>query len=208
MEYILNSIECHSALKMHRPRSREWWTERCKSLIGKHCLIYFDDIIIFGTTIQEHNKNLAIVLERLLQTGLKLQPDKCEILKPELEYLGHLVTANEIKPNPNKLRAVTSFPTPRNPTQIKSFLGLTGYYRKFIRNFSKIAQPLTDLTKKNVTFNWKTRIRFPNVKRKTLWSICLTIPRFFQRIHTHYRCLERRHRSNPIPRKSPLLLYF
>ena len=123
-----------------------------QGLIGKHCLVYLD-IIIFGTTIQKHNKNLAIVLERLLQSGLKLQPDKCEILKLELEYLEHLVTADGIKLNPNKLRIVTSFPTPRNPTQIKSFLGLTGYYRKFIRNFSKIAQPLTDLTKKNVTFN-------------------------------------------------------
>lgn len=118
-----------------------------QGLIEKHCLVYLDAIIIFGTTIQEHNKNLAIVLERLLQTGLKLQPDKCEILKPELEYLGHLVTADGIKPNPNKFRAVTSFPILKNPTQIKS-LGLIGYYRKFIRNFSKIAQSLTDLTKK------------------------------------------------------------
>ena len=79
---------------------------------------------------------------------MKLQPDKCEILKPE--YLGHLMTADGIKPNPHKLRAITSFPTSRNPTQIKSFLGLTGYYRKFIRNFSKIATDRSDKEKRNV----------------------------------------------------------
>lgn len=150
-------------------------------------------IIIFGTTIQEHTRNLAIVLERLLQTGLKLQPDKCKILKLELEYLGQLVTADGIKPNPNKLQAVTSFPTPKNSTQIKFFLGLIGYYRNFIRNFLKIVQPLSDLTKKNVTFNWteKQESAFQTLKEKLCEALVLRYPDFSK---------EHNSQSLPMPR--------
>ena len=69
-------------------------------LVGKYCLVYLDDIVIFGKTIQEHNENLAIVFQRLRELGLKLQPDKCEFVKPELEYLGHVVSAEGVKPTP------------------------------------------------------------------------------------------------------------
>lgn len=124
-----------------------------RGLINKHCFVYLDDIIIFGSTIQEHNTNLAMVLQRLRELRLKIQPDKCEFLKPELEYLGHLVTAEGIKPNPKKLEAVKNFKIPKTPTQVKSFLGLSGYYRKFVKNFSKIAKPLTELTKKDKPFS-------------------------------------------------------
>ena len=125
-----------------------------RGLINKHCFVYLDDIIIFGQSIEENNSNLAIILQRLRELGLKIQPDKCEFLKPELGYLGHIVTAEGVKPNPQKLEAVSNFKQPRNPTDIKSFLGLAGYYRKFIRNFSKIAKPLTELTKKETPFHW------------------------------------------------------
>ena len=100
-------------------------------LIEKYCFVYMDDIIIFGNTIEEHNRNLAIVLQRLKDVKLKLQADKCEFLKPELEYLRHIVTADGMKPNPRKLQAIRDFTQPKNATQIKSFLGLTGYYRKY-----------------------------------------------------------------------------
>ena len=73
------------------------------------------------------------VFDRLQKTGLKLQPDKCEYLRPELEYLGHLITKDGVKPNPAKIQAVRGFKTPQNVTQIQSFLGLTRYYRKFIK---------------------------------------------------------------------------
>ena len=125
-----------------------------RGLINKHCFVYLDDIIIFGQSIEENNSNLAIILQCLRELGLKIQPDKCEFLKPELEYFGHIVTAEGVKPNPQKLEAVSNFKQPRNPTDIKSFLGLAGYYRKFIRNFSKIAKPLTELTKKETPFHW------------------------------------------------------
>ena len=149
-------------------------------LINRYCFVYLDDIIIFGQSIEEHNKNLAIILQRLRELGLKIQPDKCEFLKPELEYLGHIVTAEGVKPNPKKIEAVKNFKIPTNPTKVKSFLGLSGYYRKFIRNFSKIAKPLTELTKKDIPFHWteKQQNALDTLKRKLCESPVLKYPDF------------------------------
>lgn len=151
-----------------------------RGLVEKHCFVYLDDIIIFGSTIQEHNTNLAIVLQRLRELGLKIQPDKCEFLKPELEYLGHVVTKDGVKPNQKKIEAVTSFKIPNSPTNVKSFLGLVGYYRKFIRNFSKIAKPLTDLTKKDNPFHWTETQQnaFDTLKQKLCEAPILKYPDF------------------------------
>lgn len=99
-----------------------------RGLINRHCFVYLDDIIIFRQSIEEHNKNLAIILQKLRELGLKIQPDKCEFLKPELEYLGHIVTAEGVKPNPRKIEAVKNFKQPTNPTEVKSFLELASYY--------------------------------------------------------------------------------
>lgn len=151
-----------------------------RGLVNKYCFVYLDDIIIFGNTIQQHNDNLAIVLQRLLELGLKIQPDKCEFLKPELEYLGHVITEKGIKPNNKKLEAVANFKQPKNPTDVKSFLGLSGYYRKFIKNFSKIAKPLTELTKKNNPFKWTDTEQksFDTLKQKLCTAPVLTYPDF------------------------------
>ena len=80
-----------------------------RGLINKHCFAYLDDIIIIGQSMKEHNQDLAIVLQRLRELVLKIQPDKCEFLKPELEYLGHIVTAEGVKPNPKKIEEVKNF---------------------------------------------------------------------------------------------------
>ena len=96
-----------------------------KGLIGKIYFVYLDDIVVFGRTLEEHNKNLVTLLERLKSTGLKLQPDKCEFLRPELEYLGHLITSDGVKPNPDKIASVRNFEVPRTPKQVKSFLGVS-----------------------------------------------------------------------------------
>ena len=121
---------------------------------GKICMVYLDDIIVFGTSIEKHNKNLVTLFERLRQTGLKLQPDKCEYLRPEIEYLGHVITKDGVRPNPAKLKAVAEFPIPKSPTHVKSFLGLSGYYRKFIKNYATVAKPLMELTKISNPFSW------------------------------------------------------
>jgi len=87
---------------------------------------------------------------------LKLQLDKCEFLRKEIAYLGHIIGSDGVRPDPNKINAVFKFPIPRNQKNIKQFLGLlVGYYRRFIPQFSKIARPLTDLLKKDRTFIWE-----------------------------------------------------
>lgn len=123
-------------------------------LIGRICFVFIDDIIVFGQTLEEHNQNLIQVFDRLRQHHLKLEPDKCEYLKPELQYLGHIISEDGVKPNPEKLKAVQNFPEPRTSKQIKQFLGLAGYYRKFIKDFSKIARPLNLLLTKNTPFEF------------------------------------------------------
>jgi len=124
-------------------------------LIGTRCFVYLDDLIVFGETLQEHHERLREIFERLRQVNLKIEPDKCEFLKTELSYLGHVVTSEGVKPDPQKVKAIKDFPTPRNTTDLKSFLGLAGYYRKFIPQFSKIAKPLNDLLKKNQIWRWE-----------------------------------------------------
>jgi len=93
-------------------------------------------------------------LDKLREHNLKLQPDKCEFLRKEVIYLGHIITEDRIRPDPNKLYAVEKFSVPRKVKDVQFFLGLAGYYRKFIEDFSKIAKPLTKLTKKGEKFNW------------------------------------------------------
>lgn len=121
---------------------------------GIKCFVYLDDVIIYGKTLEDHNSKLKDVFTRFRLHNLKLQPEKCEFLRPELTYLGHTITADGIKPDENKIKAIKNFPTPKSPTEIKQFMGLAGYYRRHIQNFAKIAQPMNNLLKKNTNFYW------------------------------------------------------
>ncbi|XP_050310841.1 uncharacterized protein LOC126746579 [Anthonomus grandis grandis] len=99
-------------------------------ILNKRCLVYMDDIIIYSPTIHEHINRLQEVFKRLRKSNLKIQPDKCEFLRKEVAYLGHLITENGVKPNPAKVECILNFPEPKNQKDIKSFLGLAGYYRR------------------------------------------------------------------------------
>lgn len=123
-------------------------------LTDEHCLVYLDDIIVHASSIEEHDVKIRKILKRLRKYNLKLQPDKCEFLRKEVAYLGHIITDKGIKPDPKKITAVQNFPTPKNTKGIKAFLGLVGYYRRFIENFADITKPLTKLLRKNEKFNW------------------------------------------------------
>lgn len=123
--------------------------EVLKDLQNKICMVYMDDIIIFSTSLQEHIQNLKLVFNKLREAQLRIQLDKCEFLRKEVQFLGHVVTPAGIKPNPAKILAIQNFPIPKTQKEIKSFLGLLGYYRKFINNFAKITKPLTNCLKKN-----------------------------------------------------------
>nr|CAH7755991.1 unnamed protein product [Callosobruchus chinensis] len=126
-----------------------------RGIQNEKCLVYLDDIIIFSTSLQEHITRLKEVFERLRQSNFKIQLDKSEFLKKEVAYLGHIVTPDGVKPNPDKIRAIQNFTIPKTTKQIKGFLGLLGYYRKFIKDFAKITKPLTNRLKKNAIINPK-----------------------------------------------------
>ena len=109
----------------------------------RFALIYIVDIVIFSKTIEEHLTHLQEVFRRLRDANVKLNPEK---------YLGHVVTPEGIFPDPSKVEVVKNFPTPASLKELKSFLGLANYYRRFIRGFSEISSPLNALTKKGVKF--------------------------------------------------------
>lgn len=110
-------------------------------------IVYLDDLIVFGRSLEEHEERLLKVLDRLREVGLKLSLDKCQICMPEVKYLGHIVSAQGVSPDPAKIEAVTSWPKPTNLKTLQSFLGFCGYYRRFIENYAAIVKPLTDITK-------------------------------------------------------------
>lgn len=124
-----------------------------RGLINDKCLVYLDDIIIFSTRLQKHVQNLKLVFDRLKKSKFKIQIDKSEFLKTEVAYLGHKVTPDGVKPNPNKINAIKNYPLPQNSKQIIGFLGLLDYYRIFIKYFAKVTKPLTKWLKNYVEIN-------------------------------------------------------
>ena len=115
---------------------------------------YLDDIIIYSRSQKEHLEHLEEIFTRLKAAGLKLKLEKCCFFKKHIQYLGHLISADGIQPLPEKLESIGKMPAPRNPKEVKQFLRLVGYYRKFIPRFADISRVLTHLTKKDVEFKW------------------------------------------------------
>ena len=109
------------------------------------CRVYLDDIIIFSDTKEEHLKRLEAVFQKLCAAGLKLKPSKCFFFREEIEYLGHVVSGKGISTNPKKIEAVSKWPTPKTVYDVRSFLGFVGYYRRFIKNFSRITKPIREV---------------------------------------------------------------
>ena len=118
---------------------------------------YLDDILIFSSDNKTHLKHLEIVFQRLREADLKLKASKCNFFKKHIQYLGHLVSGEGIEPLPEKLEAVRKMPPPTTPKEVRQFLGLVGYYRKFVPKFADIARPLTNLTKLDIPYEWTTR---------------------------------------------------
>ena len=116
--------------------------------------MYLDDIISFGDGFDLTLERLRRVFQRLIDTGLKLKPRKCAFFCKEVEFLGHIVGSEGVKVQPKKVECVQNWPTPRNQKEVRSFLGLAGYYRRFIKEFAKVARPLTALTSVNEAFQW------------------------------------------------------
>ena len=115
---------------------------------------YLDDIIIYSRSEKEHLEHLEEIFTRLKAAGLKLKLEKCCFFKKHIQYLGHLISADGIQPLPEKLESITKMPVPRSPKEVKQFLGLVGYYRKFAPRFADISRVLIHLTKKDMVFKW------------------------------------------------------
>ena len=115
------------------------------------CQVLLDDVIIYSKTMDEHLEHIALVLDALAEARIFLNPTKCEFCLSRMHYLGHVVSENAISPEVEKIQAMRDFPEPVSATGVRSFLGLTGYYRKLIRNYSEVAAPLTELTKGSIS---------------------------------------------------------
>ena len=120
-------------------------------------MAYLDDIIIFSKNEEEHLKHIEIIFQKLKEAGLKLKESKCDFFKKEIHYLGHLISDKGIYPLPEKLDTTQNMPKPRNPKEIKQFLCLCGYYKKFVPHFADILRPLAKLTGHNFKWDWCTK---------------------------------------------------
>ena len=118
------------------------------------CLCYLDDVIVFGKTLTEHNDRLKTVLTRFRDNNLRVKLAKCVFASPQVTYLGHCISQQGVSPDPTKLTAVAKISLPSNIKEVRTFLGLTGYYRRFIPNYATVAQPLTKLTSKEYCNNF------------------------------------------------------
>ena len=144
--------------------------------------VYMDDILVFSQCLDDHLAHLRQVMGRLMKVGLKLKPAKCHFARAELEYLGHVITRDGLKTNPRLVEAVQEFPTPRNIHDVRRFLGLSSYYRRFIPNFARVAKPLHQLTCKGARFEWTAECEeaFQSLKGKLTSAPVLAYPRFYR----------------------------
>ena len=120
--------------------------------LDKFIIVFIDDILVYSRTMEEHELHLKIVLEKLREKRLYAKFSKCEFWLEKVTFLGHVVSKEGISMDLSKVEAVSQWKQPKNPTEVRSFLGLAGYYQRFVDGFSKIAAPMTALTRKNVKF--------------------------------------------------------
>ena len=142
--------------------------------------VYIDDVLIYSKSLREHLRHLELVLQRIAKVGLKLKPTKCKFICQEVEYLGHLITPRGLQTNERIVNAVKEFPCPRDVTELKRFLGLSSYYRRFVRGYACIARPLHALTRKDVPFNWSSECEavFRDLKSRLSTAPILAYPLF------------------------------
>ncbi|GJZ54422.1 putative reverse transcriptase domain-containing protein [Tanacetum coccineum] len=165
-----------------------WADERTSNIHGlmnssatdldKFVIVFIDDILIYSKSEEEHEVHLKTILDLLKKEKLYAKFSKCEFWLQEVQFLGHVVNRDGIHVDPSKVESVKNWMTPESPTKIRSFLGLAGYYRRFIENFSKIAKPLTLLTQKNKAYVWgdKQDEAFQILKEKLCNAPVLALP--------------------------------
>ena len=143
------------------------------------CLVYLDDIIVFSVNTKSHLERLEMLFARLRQANLKLKPSKCHFLKRSVDFLGYVISASCISTDPRKIELVKSWPVPNKLKEVRSFVGLCSYYRRFVEGFSEMASPLHALTRKNAVFRWtaECQISFDRLKSSLVNAPVLSLPR-------------------------------
>ncbi|GJV60253.1 putative reverse transcriptase domain-containing protein [Tanacetum coccineum] len=150
----------------------------CKPYLDKFVIVFIDDILIYSKNKQEHEEHLKIILELLKKEELYAKFSKCEFWIPKVQFLGHVIDSEGIHVDPAKIESIKDWTSPKSPTEIRQFLGLAGYYRRFIEGFSKIAKPMTKLTQKKIKFEWgdKQEAAFQLLKQKLCSAPILALP--------------------------------
>ncbi|KAJ0476778.1 putative nucleotidyltransferase, Ribonuclease H [Helianthus annuus] len=150
----------------------------CRAMLDKFVIVFIDDILVYSRSKAEHACHLREILEVLRKEKLYAKFSKCAFWLREVQFLCHVINADGILVDPSKVEAVMKWVPPKNPSEVRSFLGLAGYYRRFIQDFSKLALPLTKLTKKNEKFTWGANQEraFQTLKEKLSSSPVLTLP--------------------------------
>nr|AAX96226.1 retrotransposon protein, putative, Ty3-gypsy sub-class [Oryza sativa Japonica Group]ABA92682.1 retrotransposon protein, putative, Ty3-gypsy subclass [Oryza sativa Japonica Group] len=146
--------------------------------LDKFVVVFIDDILIYSKSEEEHEQHLRLVLEKLKEHQLYAKFSKCDFWLSEVKFLGHVITAQGVAVDPSNVESVTKWTPPKTVSQIRSFLGLAGYYRRFIENFSRIAQPMTQLLKKDEKFKWTAECdkSFEELKKKLVSAPVLILP--------------------------------
>lgn len=149
-----------------------------KDFVGVFVYSFLDDVLVFSENLDDHAKHLELVFQACVKANLKLKRKKAAIGISHVEYLGHVIGADGTKPCKRNIVKIEKFPSPRNSTEVRSFLGLTGYYRKYIQNYASIASPLIKLTKKNCKFIWTEAEQeaFDILKENLMSAPILTYP--------------------------------
>src|SRR3954469_15757825 len=155
--------------------------------LDKFVVVFIDDILIYSKNEQEHEAHLCLVLEKLREHQLYAKFSKCEFWLKEVGYLGHVVSGEGVVVDPSKVSRVTEWETPTTVGDIRSFLGLTGYYRSFIENFSKLAKPMTELLKKENKFDWSEECEtsFQELKKRLVTAPVLCLPDIHNDFHVY-----------------------
>ncbi|XP_073064042.1 uncharacterized mitochondrial protein AtMg00860-like [Primulina eburnea] len=125
-----------------------------KPFLDKFVVLFIDDILVYSPSEEDHKEHLHLTLQMLREKKLYAKFKKCEFWLKSMTFLGHIISKGGVSVDPKKVEAITGWPRPMKVTEIRSFLGLAGYYRKFVEGFSSIATPLKKLTQKNSKFNW------------------------------------------------------
>jgi hypothetical protein len=146
--------------------------------LDKFVVVFIDDILIFFKNEEEHDEHLCLVLHKLRENQLYVKLNKCKFWLKEVSFLGHIISEGGISIDPSKVKDVLSWNTRQNVSDIRSFLGLAGYYRRFIEDFFKISKPMTEVLKKSKTFEWMPRhdASFQELKKRLTTTPVLTMP--------------------------------